>query len=76
MLPLLLHGERVLHMAPHLGGEARIGRQSAYLASNGALKFPPLGGADNDTSVRYLDFFYVPIEHSYMPGVDALWIPR
>lgn len=31
---------------------------------------------DNDTSVGYLDFFYVPIEHSYMAGVDALWILR
>lgn len=31
---------------------------------------------NNDTSVAYLDFFYVPIEHSYMPDVDALWIPR
>ncbi len=31
---------------------------------------------NDDTSVAYQDFFYVPIEHSYMPGVDALWIPR
>lgn len=35
-----------------------------------------IGYEGADTSVRYVDYFYVPLENSYMPGVDNLWIPR
>nr|WP_246383589.1 hypothetical protein [Microbacterium proteolyticum] len=77
-LPLLLHGERVMHMAPHLGSKARVKPQSAHFPSNGALNFLDwkvrkiacrvLAAATQEVSVKAaLPVVRLGVDHSVLP---------